>query len=276
VFKRFENSWELVKASADVLRADKELVVFPIVSAVLVLITTVSFLVPLALVSSDHGGMGALSYIVGFMFYLCSYFVIFFCNSALVGAALIRLRGGDPTVGDGFRIALENIAAIFGYALIAATVGMILKALQERAGFLGRIIISLVGAAWNIASFLVVPVLVTEKLGPVPAVKRSVELLKQTWGEQVIGNAGVGFVFGVLMFGVVIVFLPIFFLVASTSNVAAIFTVGALFVLTFVVLAVVNAAMSGIYTAAVYRYAAEGEVGHTFNPEMVKGAFRAK
>lgn len=277
MFKRFSNSWELVKASADVLRADKELVVFPIVSAVLVLIVTVSFVVPLALVGSDSGdAMTAASYVLGFLFYLCSYFVIFFCNSALVGAALIRLRGGDPTVKDGFRIALEHIGPIFGYALVSATVGMILRALQERAGFLGRIVISLIGAAWNIATFLVVPILVTEKIGPIEAVKRSVELLKRTWGEQVIGNAGVGLVFGFITFGVILVSIPLIVLAAASQSTGLLIAVIALVVLTVVLLAVINAALSGIYTAAVYRYAAEGDVGHTFNPEMVKGAFRPK
>ena len=277
MFRRFSNSWELVKASADVLRADKELLVFPVVSAVLVLITTISFLVPLALTSSDSGdAMTAASYVVGFFFYLCSYFVVFFCNSALVGAALIRLRGGDPTVKDGFRIALEHIGPIFGYALIAATVGMILKALQERAGVLGKVVVFFLGAAWNIASFLVVPVLVTEQIGPIGAVKRSVELLKKTWGEQVIGHAGVGLIFGLLIFGVILLGIPLIFLAASTQSVGAIVTVVSIVVLAVVVLSVINAALSGIYTAAVYRYAAEGDVGHTFNPEFVKGAFRPK
>jgi hypothetical protein len=275
MFKRFSNSWELVKASADVLRADKELLVFPIVSAAMVLLVTVSFVVPMALVAPDTGdGMGPAAYVVGFLFYLCSYFVVFFCNSALVGAALIRLRGGDPTVADGFRIAMEHIGPIFGYALISATVGMILKALQERAGFLGRIVVGLLGAAWNIASFLVVPILVTEKIGPVEAVKRSVTLLKKTWGEQVIGNAGVGFVFGFLMVGVVLVSVPLIMLAIASHSMPLIVTVIGLVVLTLVLLAVINAALSGIYTAAVYRFAAEGDVGHTFNPEMVKGAFR--
>lgn len=278
MFRRFSNSWELVKASADVLRADKELVVFPIVSAVLVLIVTVSFIVPLALVGSSEGGegMSIAAYVVGFLFYLCSYFVVFFCNSALVGAALIRLRGGDPTVADGFRIALEHIGSIFGYALVAATVGMILRALQERAGFLGRLVISLIGAAWNIATFLVVPILVTEKIGPVEAVKRSVELLKRTWGEQVIGNAGVGFVFGFITFGVILISIPLILLAMASQSMPLIVAVIGLVVLTVVLLAVVNAALSGIYTAAVYRYAAEGDVGHTFDPAMVKGAFRPR
>jgi Family of unknown function (DUF6159) len=277
MFKRFSNSWELVKASADVLKADKELLVFPIVSAALVLIVTVSFIVPMALVAPDTGdGASALAYVLGFLFYLCSYFVVFFCNSALVGAALIRLRGGDPTVKDGFRIAMEHIGPIFGYALIGATVGIILKALEERAGFLGKIVVSLIGAAWNIATFLVVPILVTEKIGPTQAVRRSVELLKKTWGEQVIGNAGVGFVFGFITFGVILVSIPLILLAVASQSMPLIVAVIGLVVFTIVLLAVINAALTGIYTAAVYRFAAEGDVGHTFNPEMVKGAFRPK
>ncbi len=99
--------------------------------------------------------------------------VIFFCNTALVGAALIRLRGGDPTVADGFRIAASRVGPILGYAFIAATVGMVLRAISERSGFLGRLVVSLVGFAWNLATFLAVPVLVVEDVGPIEAVQRS-------------------------------------------------------------------------------------------------------
>jgi hypothetical protein len=104
------------------------------------------------------------------LFYVVQYFVIFFCNTALVGAAMIRLRGGDPTVGDGFRIAVSRIQPILGYALIAATVGMVLRAISERSGLLGRLVIASVGLAWNLATYLVVPVLVVEDVGPIEAV----------------------------------------------------------------------------------------------------------
>ena len=111
MFERLSNSWELVKASAAVLRADKELLVFPIVSAVLSLLVLITFAVPAVLAGLfdetvlAESGFPVAGYVVGFCFYVVQYFVIFFCNTALVGAALIRLRGGDPTVGDGFRIA---------------------------------------------------------------------------------------------------------------------------------------------------------------------------
>ena len=141
-----------------------------------------------------------MSYVLAFLFYVVSYTVIFFCNTALVGAAMIRLEGGDPTLRDGFRIAFDRLPQIIGYALIAATVGMILRWISERAGIVGQIIIGIIGFAWNIATFLVVPVLAVEKVGPIEAIKRSAGLLRRTWGEQLVGNAGIGIVFGLSRF----------------------------------------------------------------------------
>ena len=127
---RIRNSWELVKASAGVLQADKELIVFPVVSSLALLLVTATFAIPFLLSSLFDsiiaGESRVLGFIVPFAFYLVQYFVIIFSNTALVGAAMIRLEGGDPTLADGFRIAWERVGNIFGYALVSATVGMIL------------------------------------------------------------------------------------------------------------------------------------------------------
>ena len=101
MFARLSNSWELVKASWAVLRADKELIVFPIVSSIALLIVSASFGLPMAFTgffeNLQEGPGQILGVIVAFLFYVVQYTVIIFANSALVGAALIRLRGGDPT-----------------------------------------------------------------------------------------------------------------------------------------------------------------------------------
>jgi hypothetical protein len=277
VFQRISNSWKLAKASAKVLSADKELMIFPALSAVMLVLVTAAFALPMILAKSAEGmleGVGA--YVVGFLFYLVSYFVIFFCNSALVGAAMIRLRGGDPTVADGFRIASSRIGVIFGYALVAATVGMILRAIQERAGIIGRIVVGLMGMAWNLATFLVVPVLVVEDVNPIDAVKRSASLLKKTWGEQVIGGFSLGAVMGLATFLLILVFVPLIVLaIASQAPVMIGLVIGG-FVISLLLLSLVNATLSGIYTAALYRFAAEGEVSQGFESEMVQDAFRPK
>jgi hypothetical protein len=277
VFERISNSWKLAKASAAVLSADKELMLFPALSAVMLVLVTVAFALPIFLTENAEGMLqGAGSYVIAFLFYLVSYFVIFFCNSALVGAAMIRLRGGDPTVADGFRIAGSKVGTIFGYALLAATVGMVLRAIQERAGFIGKIIVGLIGMAWNLATFLVVHVLVTEDVSPVDAVKRSMALLRKTWGEQVIGGFSLGAITALATFLLILVFVPLMFLAfAAKSGVIIGLVIGG-FVLSLLLLSLVNATLSGIYTAALYRYAAEGDLSQGFEASMVEGAFRPK
>jgi len=280
MFTKIQNSWTLIKASAAVLRADKELVVFPIVSAIGVLVVTASFALPTILAgfldALLEGQAQILGFIVGFLFYVVQYTVIIFANSALVGAAMIRLRGGDPTVGDGFRVAMKHIGAILGYALISATVGMILRWLSERGKTVGRITSSIVGLAWNLATYLVVPVLVVEGVGPVEAIKRSANLLKKTWGEQIVGNFSIGLVFVLLAVLLIILGIPIFILVASTHSPVLIALTALLFVLMFVFMGLISSTLNGIYVAAVYRYAAEGEAGGFFSAEMVQEAFRPK
>jgi len=280
MFAKIENSWALIKASAAVLRADKELIVFPIVSAIGVLVVTASFALPMILAGFFDallkGRSQVFGFVVGFVFYVVQYFVIIFANSALVGAAMIRLRGGDPTVGDGLRIAMKHVGAILGYALISATVGMILRWLSERGKTLGQIASSIAGLAWNLATYLVVPVLVVEGVGPLEAVKRSANLLKKTWGEQIVGNFSIGLVFGLLTVLVILLGIPIFIWVVSTNSPAIIALTALLFVLMFVFMGLISSTLTGIYVAAVYRYAAEGEASGFFSEEMVRGAFRLK
>lgn len=291
---KLSGSWQLFKQSWAVLRSDKALVVFPIVSAIASLIVTASFLVPLGLsgafaqfaagrISTNPGLSGSADaaawvpyVLIAFLFYLVQYFVIFFANSALVGAAMLRLQGGRPTVGDGFRIAARHTGTILGYAAISATVGMLLRAIADRGGTIGRIAAGLLGIGWNLATFLVVPVLVVENIGPVDAIKRSADLLKRTWGEQIIGNLGLGAVFGLLSLAVIIVGVALGVLAVEMDMIALLVAVIAAGVLALIALGIVNSALSGIYRAAVYRFAATGEIGSGFNPELVRGAFRPK
>lgn len=277
---KFAHSWALVKASASVLRSDKELLVFPLLSAICSLIVAASFFVPSILAgvfTMDHGdGPPLLMYAILFAFYVVQYFVVIFFNSALVGAALIRLEGGDPTVADGFRIATSKLPAILGYAVISATVGVVLRMLQERIGFLGRIIVGLIGVAWTVATFLVVPVLVSQNVGPVDAVKRSAELLRKTWGQNLIGNVGLGLVFGIAIFLLIALGAGAVTLAAMSGVTAIIIVTSAVVVVAFLLLVLVQAALQGVYSAALYRYASAGEAGGAFASDMVAGAFRVK
>ena len=276
MFDRFSRSWELVKASASVLRSDKELLVFPVLSGIAAMVVVATFLVPAFAMRLFDGEAGIGTAVIGFLFYLCQYFVIFFFNTALVGAAMIRLEGGDPTVADGLRIARSRLGAILGYAAIAATVGLLLQAAEQRAGILGRIVIGIVGVAWTVATFLVVPVLVARDLGPIDAVKESAALLKRTWGENLVGNAGIGLAFGLMTVLVVFAFVALVIGAAVTLGAVAATVLAVIGALVLAFMAVFQAALSGIYSAALYRFATDGDAPAGFGGGELQAAFRAK
>ncbi len=283
MFARLHNSWELVKASFAVLRADKELILFPLASTLATLAVMIAFAVPLAVAGvfdrlADTGEPGVFGYAIGFLFYLTMYFVVIFANSALVGAALIRLQGGDPTLADGLRIARQHIWQILGYALISATVGMILRALRERGGLAGQVIAWLGNMAWSLATYLVVPVLVVEDIGPLEAIRRSTSLLKRTWGEQIVGNFSIGLVFGLIGVAALLAMgIPVLLVAAATGSALIIALGVGVIILVLAAISLVGSTLNGIYVAAVYRYAAEGQISaHYFQPELIQGAFRLK
>ena len=278
---RFARSWALAKASFGVLRSDKELLVFPMISAVAVVLVVASFALPVFGLGLYQGlagedGVAPLGYVLAFAFYLVQYFVIFFFNTALVGAAMMRLDGGDPTVADGLRIARGKWPQILGYAAIAATVGLLLRAVEERAGFVGRIVVGLIGVAWTVATFLAVPVLVARDVGPVEAVKESASLLGRTWGENLIGNGGLGLAMMLLNFAVLLVFGGATVLFATNGMAAMAVAAVVVGVLVLLGLALVQAALSGIYSAALYRYAVQGDAPAGFDAVLLRDAFQRK
>jgi len=277
MFDKISRSWTLVKASAAVLRSDKELLLFPVISSIAAMLVAATFLVPVVGLRIFEGGdIGVLGALVGFAFYLCQYFVIFFFNTALVGAAMIRLEGGDPTVADGLRIARSKAGAILGYAAIAATVGLLLKMISEKSGPIGKIVVGLVGMAWTLASFLVVPILVSRDVGPVEAVKESIDLLKRTWGENVAGNVGIGLAFGLVTALVVVSVVVLVIGAAAVGGLKLAIVVGVIGGLAIALVAVIQAALSGIYSAAVYRYAVDGQAPVGFAGPQLQAAFQPK
>ncbi len=281
---KFARSWALMKASANILRQDKELMLFPLLAGFASLLVIATFAWPVWTLFAHHQAdfegqrqhVSPLFMLVSFLFYFVQYGVVIFFNVALASAALIRLDGGNPTLGDGIRTAMGKLPNIIGYALIAATVGMILRALQERLGFVGRIVAGFLGFGWTVATFLVVPVLAAQDVGPVDAVKRSTSLLKQTWGENLIGNAGIGVAGGILTFCLIFASGVLFFAAAATHSVALMVIVGVVAVIALIALSLFQTAMHGVYSAALYRFAEEGDPGQGFDRALLESAFRPK
>ena len=277
---RMSNSWAMMKASATVLRLDTELLIFPLLSGLAAIAVTASFVAPIAYFGGFEalGALGDAGYMVyagGFLYYLVLYTVIFFFNTGLVGATLIRLDGGDPTVGDGMSIAIKKLPTIVEYAALSATLGVVLRAIEERVGVLGRIVVGLVGMSWTLATYLTVPVLVTHDVSAIDAVKESASVFKRTWGEQVVGNAGLGLASFILFALMTATAVPLIML-TSSINPALVIPVVLSLAGGYFFLVLVTSALKGIYSAALYQFATTGHAGEHFDAALMERAFRPK
>jgi hypothetical protein len=275
---KFARTWRLMGASWQLLVQDKRLVVFPLISGLALAAVVALFAVPMFVAMGAHvkaaGQLHASPqmYLAMFVFYFLAYFVIIFFNSGLIACVLKQMDGGQPTIGYGLAFAWQRLPQICGWALLASSVGMLLRILEERVGFIGRLIVGLLGMAWSVTSFLVVPVLVVEGAGPIESYRRSVEMLKRTWGEQIIGNVSFGLLFA--LFGIVPAI--VLFSVTIKLGPAALLAAAAILAVWLVALALVQSTLQTIYQAAIYCYAANGEAPHGFDGSMIAEAFREK
>src|SRR5438128_5659946 len=166
------------------------------------------------------GRNNPLPYVILFAWYFVSWFIVLFFNVAVLHCAAIRLRGGDPTVADGFRASMQHIGRIAAWALVSATVGVILRFLADRAGFIGKIIIGLLGAAWSIATYFIVPVMIFEKRSLRDSVKQSTQLIAKTWGESLVAAGGIGAFIMLLAVAGLILPIAAFFISATAALIA--------------------------------------------------------
>lgn len=274
---RIARTFELAGSSWRVLKADKELIILPVLSLLATIAVAVSFLWPLfdTCTTTGAGGtasceLGTTDYVLLGVMYVALAFITIFFNAALVHAANQRMSGDDPTVGSAIRGALLRVHRILPWALVSATVSVILRAIEERAGLLGRIVAGIAGVAWALVTFLVIPVLVIEDIGVGAAVKRSGAMFKRTWGENMAAQIG----FGLLGFLLV---LPGFAVAAfgfSQGGSTAVILVGAAAVW-ILAGSMVLAALNGIFQTALYRYAS-GNPTPAFPEAMMASAFAPK
>ena len=269
---RLQNSIDLAKASWGVLREDRKLTVLPLLSGLSMLVVALAFFGPVALIvdNGSNGSSKPLAWILGAVGYLAVTYVLVFFNAALVFAADKRLRGEPVTIGEAIHAAGARAHVLLPWAVLSATVSIALRALEERAGIVGRIVGSLIGLAWSLVTFLVLPVLVIEQLGPIQAVKRSTELFKRTWGENMIANAGIGIV---ALVATLVGALPCVLLISIGGPIAVIGIVA--LVAWVIAVQLVAASLTGILQMALYRFATEGSVPG-FDNDQLRGVFRPR
>jgi hypothetical protein len=189
-------------------------------------------------------------------------------GATVIAAAVERLEGRDPSLRKAFALAMKQFPKLVWWSLIAATVGLLMQLIVEKFKLGGRIVAMLAGISWVVATSLVVPVLLYEDRPVLDSLGRSASLIKKRWGEGVvgIGSASVALVLIMLPFtiggAVLIPFAPA---AGITVMVAA-----------FVAIVVVGGALGQVFTAALYRFAADGVVAAPFGREQLESQYQSR
>lgn len=267
-FNRVSNTFKMMKSCLDVLKKDRELILFPVFAAISVAIFVLIISAGGYLDNLDTEQGGSLAPLILLIF--GANFLIVFFNSALVSAALERLRGGDPNVKSGLSHAIKHIHHIFFWSIIVTIVAILIAIIRgdrRENSIFREIFASIIQAGWAMMTFFVVPIIVSENIGPINAIKRSTSLFKQTWGDQVVANFGFGIfqLFGVLLGVVVGWFFGLFspLLGAILGGSLAVMSVAIIYTL------------EGIYKAALYEFAL-GEKPLEFQQEDLRTAYQRK
>ena len=270
MFATIGHTFSLMKMSWGVLMKDRELLFFPLFTVLgLIVILGVFFGIAsltgsLERLDSDTAtGMDSALYVLAFF---SAYFVVIFFNAALISAALERLRGGDPNISSGLSHAMAHIHTLLGWAIIAGSVGLILQLLRaNQRNVIARIVIDMIGGIWEFLTFFVIPILVSENVGPIGAIKRSSGLVRKTWGRQITASFGFMIVY---ILAVIIGLLPAF-LVGMISGSAGVVVGG----LTVGLALCTVQALEGIFKAALYEFAM-GEKPAEFDLRTLQNAYR--
>ncbi len=272
-FDRLSNGWTLAMNSFKVLKENKQLIIFPVLSGISLVLIMGSFVLVFLSANGwsfenaeDSGTIG--NYLYLFLFYLVNYFIVVFFNMALIHCTRLYFRGEEVSINAGLRFSLSRIGTIFSWSVFAAIVGTILRIIQEESGIIGKIITGIIGIVWNIATFFVIPVIAYEDLGPIAAFKRSSQLMKQKWGESL----GATFSFGLIQFlAMIVLVIPLFFIGNLIHPIGGI----ALAIMGVFIIATIFSAAQTIFVSAVYHNITDEPVKH-FNQQMIDGLFQKK
>jgi hypothetical protein len=272
-FDRLANGWAITKSSYAILKKNKQLLIFPVLSGISMILIIASIVVPiLAAAGWDVDNLGfnnnAAPYLVTFLFYLVNYFVIVFFNMALIHCTKLYLQGEEVSIAAGLKFSVSRIGVIFLWAMFAATVGTLLKTLQENSGWVGKLLAGALGIVWGITTFFVVPVIAYENLGPIGAFKRSSQIMKEKWGEGLASTFSLGLIQFV---AILLIVIPCALIANSISPVVGI---GLGILLVCIVMTVISA-IESIFISLVYQNI-NGDVEDHFNQQLIDGLFARK
>ncbi len=284
MFASFSRSWKFAKMSYAMIWLNKRLLIFPLVSTFAAILVTISFFVPLwsaGLLERWAAAMGenaenpddVLMYGLAFLFYFCNYFVIVFFNTGLLACVLKIVRGEEAPVSHGFAFAGKRLPQIFGWALVSAVVGVILKAVEQNKKA-GRFLSAILGSAWTALTYFVIPVITVEGLGPIQAFKRSSGILRETWGTALTGNFSLGIISFLTMLPVLAIGGLLIFLGLTSETLAVTISLIGLAIFLVLLASAASSAAGMVFKSYLYSYATGNTLPANIDRAEFSNAFR--
>ena len=279
MFQRIRQGWQLTKKSWKVVREHPQLARLPLTGGLLALAALIVIAGPgVALAATQTDSVVYLGYgLIALGSFVASFLVIYY-NVILAGAANDALNGREPDIEAARGVARSRAGVIAGWALVSAVVSIALSVLRDRGGLPGRIAASMGAAIWGLVTFLVIPVVALEGIGPIQAIKRSGSLVKSRWGQQVTGNFVIGGIASIATFvGVVIAGLGVYSMVSGSAVSVAIGVVLlAVGVVVAVGAAVFGGATKGVFGVALYHFVADNRTVGPFSTQDLASAARPR
>jgi Family of unknown function (DUF6159) len=194
-------------------------------------------------------------------------FVSVVSHATIIARVMARFHGQQISNGKAARAALTKSPHLLAWAFINYVVVTLLRNISNR-GIFGLLVGWILRAAWFFASFFVVPVILFEDRGAVSAIKRSAELCRQRWGENVIGNS----VLGIIGF------------VAVLADMVVAVALGAVFpplgvavgIIGLIVILLVLTVASAAFNAALYWYAMTDQAPGQYSVVDLQSAYRQR
>lgn len=273
---QIQRGWELTKQSLPVLKANKRILIFPIISSIGCLIIFSVIAAPLwhiesnFLQSSHESPLLIALAIIALLavLFVCNLIVIY-CNAALIASIANYFQTKKLSLSYGLKAAKKCFPNIILWTLFNTTIGFILRTFQSRLGQITAIASILLGIAWSIISYFVVPILVLENISPIKAIKRSSHTLHKTWGSSLISNIRLGLIVFVAR---LIAFIPlaIMIYIGGTTNVLIGFIIC---VVLMFILTIISSATNNILRTVLYLYSVDNNIELPYNTETIKNAF---
>jgi hypothetical protein len=304
---KIQRSWQLLRTSVTVIRENPRLLWFPLWTSIFTTFIALFFLGPVIFIPTGHAltegahwealwhklcvvqsAEGAQNtstitlqpwmavYLGGL--YLVSMFAATFCNVAFTSEILAALNGDPVSLRHGLRVAAGRFKSILVWSLFAGVVGLIIRQIEERLSFVGRILAGVIGLAWSVACVFVIPIIIREApmANPVRILGKSAGTIKRTWGELLTGYLGLQGA-NLLALYVSLLFIGVAVLAAVLlKSVWVLVPFGLAWLVSLVAYSYLAGVAGQVYRCALYIYASEGTVPGPYNKEMLDLAWKVK